>query len=378
MKRTHVKISHTLRRAALAALVPTLAACSGDEAGGAPAGGGPRMAGVTLATTDVAEVKRTRVEAGLPITGDLRPIESFDVRAQIEGDIVRVNAREGQTVRRGEVLATFEAAEQTSNTRSAEADVAAARSELSTAEWNLEQTRDLFREGAVPERDVRNAEQQVAAARARVAAAQARLQSSAVTLADTRVLAPMAGTVAMRQVSPGEHVARGATLFTLVRTDILELAAAVPARAANDIQPGQTVRFTAGGRTIDGLIARVSPTISPSSRSITVYVQVPNQNGALKGGTFASGRVLTRTLESALVIPTKALRYGADGSNTYVYEIENGTIARTPVTVGMVDDALGTAEIVSGLEEGDQVIVGNVGLLGEGMRAQIVGAETGR
>ena len=336
------------------------------------------MATVTLATTDVAVVKRTRVEAGLPITGDLRPIESFDVRAQIEGDIVRVNAREGQIVRRGEVLATFEAAEQTSNSRSAEADVAAARSELSTADWNLEQTRDLFREGAVPERDVRNAEQQVAAARARVAAAQARLQSSAVTLADTRVLAPMAGTVAMRQVSPGEHVARGATLFTLVRTDILELAAAVPARAANDIQPGQTVRFTAGGRTIDGRIARVSPTISPSSRSITVYVQVPNQNGALKGGTFASGRVLTRTLESALVIPTTALRYGADGSNTYVYEIENGTIARKPVTVGMVDEALGTAEIVSGLEEGDQVIVGNVGLLGEGMRAQIVGAETGR
>ena len=377
MKRTHVILLPSLRRAAFAALALTLAACSDDEASGAP-GSGARMATVTLATTDVAVVKRTRVEAGLPITGDLRPIESFDVRAQIEGDIIDVNAREGQIVRRGEVLATFEAAEQTSNTRSAEADVAAARSEQSTAQWNLEQTRDLFREGAVPERDVRNAEQQLAAANARVAAAQARLQSSSVTLADTRVRAPMAGTVAMRQVSPGEHVARGATLFTLVRTDILELAAAVPARAANDIEPGQTVRFTAGGRTIDGRIARVSPTISPSSRSITVYVQVPNQNGTLKGGTFASGRVLTRTLESALVIPTTALRYGADGSTAFVYEIENGVIARTPVTLGMVDDALGSAEVLSGLQEGDQVVVGNVGLLGEGMRAQVVGAETGR
>ena len=380
-------------RALAALLLVATVSCSGDDAPEGPrterppagaalaADGSARGArgnrSVSLAATDVATVVRRTVEAGLPVTGELRPIEVANVRARLEGDILTVHAREGQRVRRGELLAVFEAGDQTSLARSAEADVAAARTELSTAQWNLDQSRELFREGAIPKRDVKNAEQQVAAARARLAAADARLRATATEVRDTRVVAPFDGIVETRSVAPGEHVARGAQLFTVVRTDVLELAAAVPARSAGDLQPGQTVHFTADGRRFDGRIARVSPTISPQSRAITVFVQVPNANGALRGGTFASGRVISREARAALVVPTAAIRQAANTGAPFVWRIQGGTLERAEVALGLVDEAAGVAEVQQGLAENDQVVVGNVGLLGDGMSVQIVGERRG-
>jgi RND family efflux transporter MFP subunit len=191
---------------------------------------------------------------------------------------------------------------------------------------------------------------------------------------DTRVLAPTGGTIEERNVEAGEHVARGAAMFTLVRSDVLELAAAVPANRANNVMVNQTVRFTAAGAQFEGRVARVSPTINTATQSITVYVQVPNQGGRLKGGTFTTGRVISRAVAEALVVPTTALRQTEGTGTPYVYRLEGTTVAQVNVQLGIVDEAAGLAQIISGLAEGDRIIVGNVGTLGRGMQVQIVGA----
>lgn len=346
---------------------------AGGAAGAASAPGGARGGpSVVLAPTDVAPVARGTIERTIPVTGDLRPIETVDVKARLEGDLEQVYVREGQRVGQGQLLARFEASEQVSDRRSAEADREAARTELATAQWNLEQSEELFTQGAIPERDVRTARQQVSAARARVVAADSRLTSSASFVRDTRVLAPTTGTIARRGVEDGEHVARGATMFTLVRTDVLELAAALPARSANGVTPGQAVRFSADGASFEGRVARVSPTVDPVSRSVTVYVQVPNPGARLKGGTFASGRIVGGTRQGALLVPTAALRQG-EGGRPYVFVVANGKVEQKPVQLGFVDEGRGLAEALSGLAEGDQLIVGNVGTLGRGMPVTIVG-----
>jgi RND family efflux transporter MFP subunit len=358
------------------ALILVGAACS-SEADGAAAGpgGAPRPNSVTLAVTDLYVVQRQPIQAGWPITGNLEPLERVEVRARIEGDIDNVYVREGQHVTQGQLLARFRAVNEASDTRSAEADVTSARTDLATANWNLDQTRDLFKEGAVPERDVKTAEQEAAAAAARLAAAQARLSSSATTLTDTRVLAPLSGTIETRTVAPGEHVNRAAPLFTVVRTDVLELAATVPGRAADEVTTGQAVRFTAGGRQYEGRVARVSPTITPGSRSVTLYAQVPNANGFLKGGTFASGEVVIRTVDSAVVVPLTGVREMPDKSS-FVWRIRDGALERAVVSTGIRDETRGVAEITAGLAAGDQIVVGNVGTVGEGMKANVIGAET--
>jgi RND family efflux transporter MFP subunit len=343
--------------------------------GGAPGRPNPT---ITLAASDIATVRRDVIEEGIAITGDLRPIESVEVRARLEGDLVGVYVREGERVRAGQILARFESSEQESGHTSAEADRVAAQSELATAQWNLEQTTELYRAGAVAERDFKMAQQGVATARARLAAAQARLRATGSLVTDTRVLAPTTGIIASKLVENGEHVARGEGMFTLVRSDILELAAAVPARQANAVRVGQAVRFTADGRAFDGKVARVSPTVDPSTRSVTVFIQVPNASGAIKGGTFASGRVVSRSVASALVIPTAAVRQSPDGNKPFVYRIAERAIDIASVQLGVIDARAGTAEVLDGLTEGDRIIIGNVGSLGRGMQVIIVGEEAPR
>lgn len=351
------------------------------EAGAAPAGaqrGGRPGMSITLAATDVTTIERRPMERGIAITGDLLPIERIEIRARLEGNLTQVNVREGQRVSAGQVLARFESIEQESAYQSAEADRIAAQTDLQTAQWDLEQARELFREGAIPERDMRAAEQAAAAARARLAAAETRLRTASIALNDTRVTAPMSGMIEARHVAPGERVSRSAPLFTLVRSDVLELAAAVPAAQATGVRVGQTVRFNAANRTVIGRVARISPTVDPASRSVTVFVQVPNRDGSLRAGTFATGKLVLSTGE-ALVMPTSALRHRASGGAPFVYRISgSGELEQVDVRIGYVDEAAGQVEVLEGLQAGDRVVVGNVGTLGRGMRVQIVGGETRR
>jgi RND family efflux transporter MFP subunit len=166
-------------------------------------------------------------------------------------------------------------------------------------------------------------------------------------------------------------------MFTVVRSDVLELAAAVPARSANVVQIGQTVHFAADGRNVEGRVARVSPTIDPATRSLTVYAQIPNPGNRIKGGTFASGRVVSRVISGALRVPTAAIRQSQENGQPYVYRIVDRVIDVAQIQLGAVDDRSGVAEVLSGLSEGDRVVVGNVGTLGRGMQVQVVGGEAG-
>ncbi len=397
-------------RAILSALLVVAAACSGDSegaappAGGAPRsggagasaaaggqGGGPRAGGgapggpggrqspsITLAANDVITVAPGTIEDGVALTGDLRPIESVEVRSRIEGDLQSVLVREGQQVAAGQLLAQFESSEQESARLSAQADRSAAQADLSNATWTREQNASLFNAGAIAERDYKISEQAVSTARARLAASDARLRATGNQARDTRVLAPASGIIEKRLVEGGEHVSRGASLFTLVRNGTLELAAAVPSRQAAGVRVGQIVRFVADGHRFDGRVARLSPTIDPVTRALTVYAQVPNPGGLLRGGTFASGIVIARTLTNVVTVPLAAIRQSQDNGAPFVYRIDGKTVNTAPVQLGVVDDRQGIAQVTSGLEIGDKVIVGNVGILGRGMQVTMAGEQQRR
>jgi len=348
------------------------------EKGGPEGPGGRRAASIILAASDVMTVERASIEAGVAVSGDLKAIEEAVVRARLEGDLVGVYAREGDHVKEGQLLAHFEDSEQESNRTSAIADREAAQSDLETAKWNADQSEQLFKAGAIAERDLRTAQQTYAATRARLAAAEARVRATTSLLTDTRALAPTTGVVAKRSVENGEHVARGADMFTVVRSDILELAAAVPARQVSEIRVGQKVHFAAGGRNLDGRVARINPSIDPTNRSITVYTQVPNGAGDLKANSFATGRIVSRTVDGAVVIPTPAIRQAQGTDKPFVYRLDaNDALERAPVSVGIVDESQAVAEITEGLNPGDRIVVGNVGTLGAGMKVTIAGGGEG-
>lgn len=387
-------VSGIVRTIALLAATAAACACSKDADGLPPDGAAGQVGAkpaasagatttgrpspsITLAATDVATIAFSTIESGAALTGDLRPIETIDVRARIEGDLTNVYAREGQQVAAGQLLARFEADEQESSHKSAEADVAAARTDLANAQWTFEQDASLFKAGAIAERDYKNAEQAVSASRARLAATDARLRATSNQARDTRVVAPVTGIIDKRMVEGSAHVAKGAPLFTIVRNGTLELAAAVPTRRASEVRVGQIVHFVADAKQFDGRVARVSPSVDPTTRAITVYVEIPNPGGMLRGGTFATGRVVSRTLTQVLIVPTAALRQSQEDGKPFVYRLDGKTINVAPVQLGAVDERQGIAQVTEGLQAGDRVIVGNVGTLGRGMQATIAGEEKG-
>lgn len=349
---------------------------SGNAAAPGRGGRGPQT--LTLAASDISVVQPTTIEDVAAISGNLDPIETVAVRSRIEGDLELVAVREGDVVRAGQLLARFDAKEQESAARSAEADRVAARSDLANAEWNAEQSAQLFKAGAIAERDNKAAQQTVATMKARLAATDSRVRATSSVVRDTRVIAPTSGVVSKRDVENGEHVARGATMFTVVRNDMLELVAAVPARAAGVVRVGQPVRFVADGRTFGGRVARVSPTVDPTTRSVTVYVEVANPSGAIRGGTFATGQVVSRTVDNVLAIPQNAIHHSPDGTTQYAYRIANDAIEHATLRTGVTDDRLGLVEILEGLQAGDRIITGNVGNVGRGMRVSIAGGADGR
>jgi RND family efflux transporter MFP subunit len=271
-----------------------------------------------------------------------------------------VLVREGAAVSKGQVLARF-------RTVSLEPEAASAEAELVMRAADRERMRNLLAEGAVAERDVESAEAAWRAAQAGRAQAQRRL-------ADATVRAPVAGVIAERSVHSGDRVGDGDPMFRLVNTRELEFEATVPAEHAGAIARGAPVSLLVSGRpvVIEGRVARVNAAADPATRQIQVYVVVANPTGALVGGVFASGSIVTREAKAALAAPIAAVRTAGD--TTYVLLVENGALARRPVVVGLRDEARDRIEIASGVQEGDQVIVGPIEGLEVG-RPVILGAD---
>ncbi len=352
------------------------AATANTKSSSSAPGGSRGGRSIVLAAADIGAVERKDINSSIEVTGTLRPIDNIAIRARIEGPLDGVYVREGQHVSVGQLLARFESLSQQSSSASAQAGLVAAESELSTSTWNREQADELFKKGAIPERDFRAAQQEEKTAQARLSAAQALVRSTGLTERDTRVVAPVSGVIDTKAVEMGEHVSKGAVLFTIVRNTTLELAAAVPERNASLVRVGQKVQFASDGRSFTGIVARMSPTIDAANRTITIYVDIPNTTGALKGGAFATGKIVAQTVTNTLTIPFSALRQNADGSRYFVYRVVDGKVAETDISVGIVNDRDQIVQVTDGLAEADQVIVGNLGTLANGMQVQIIGRDS--
>jgi membrane fusion protein, multidrug efflux system len=358
--------------AAVAVLLLGVAACGGGEENGAEAAEAPAAAPeVVLGADDVARAELSRLASAVSLTGSLDPYQVVEVRAQVPGQVSNLRVDRGQAVSRGQVMAVIEAEGIRSQAAGARAGVAAAEAQLALARRQLESARTLYEAGAMSEIDFRGAQTQYEAAQAQLAAARAQAAGAGEQARRATVTAPISGEVSSRQVSEGEAVNPGQALFTVVNTEFLELAGQVPVNQAAQVRAGQPVEFSLAaypGRTFRGEVARVEPTADPATRQLGVYVRLPNRDRALVGGQFATGRILSGGETEAVVIPSAALRQ--QGEQTFVWAIEDGVVARRPVTLGSRDEARGVVAITGGLEAGQQVVVAP-GAIQEGTRVRV-------
>jgi len=185
------------------------------------------------------------------------------------------------------------------------------------------------------------------------------------------VRAPFSGIVSARPASIGDVVAPGTELFTIIDPSSMRLEASVPSDQVPQLRAGALVRFTIRGipGEFTGTIDRINPTADPVTRQVSCFVTLPNTKGQLIAGLFAEGRVDSETHEG-LLVPIAAV--DETGTRPLVTRVRDGVAERVQVELGIRQLDSEVVEVVSGLAEGDVVILGSARNLEPGTPVRIV------
>lgn len=298
------------------------------------------------------------IMTGPSISGTLEPDREAVLRAQVSGSVLQTYADQGQAVNAGAVLARLDATGIEDAYLSARSALVAARNSADVAAKDLDRNEKLLAAGAIAERDIDQSRRTSIAAQAALEDAKSRLASAEKAYRSTTVTAPFNGIVSERPVSAGDVVQPGTALFTVVDPSSMRLEASVPAEQLASIRIGVPVNFTVSGypgRQFMGRITRINPTADPTTRQVRIYVSIPNEGRSLVGGLFANGRMSTAT-KMGLVVPQSAV--DERGSIPSVMRVKQGKVEKVPVQVGLTDKASETIEILSGLQQGDTLLLG--------------------
>lgn len=349
---------------ALAVVIVRVAASSPEEA---PADAQP---------LPVLSVVLTRAEASVlpvqvPATGNVAAWQEASIGAGTDGlRLTEVRVNVGDAVRRGQVLATFDAALLDADVAEARAAVAVAEAEAQEAEANARRARALDGSGALSSQQIGQYLAAADTARARLDAARAAEQRHRVRLAHARVRAPGDGIITSRTATVGAVLPAGQELFRMIRDGRLEWRAAVAAADLDTLAPGQVVQLQVPGRPpIRGVLRMVAPDIDTQAHTGLVYVDLPHDS-AVRAGTFATGHVEVGEAP-ALTLPQSAVLL-RDGFH-YVMQLGPASnVVATKVAVGRrVGDRI---EITEGLAASEAVIASGLSFLSEGDTVRVVEA----
>lgn len=335
----------------------------------------------------------------LPITGELKPIQEVTLKSRIGGVVVVLAFDEGDYVKKGALIARIEAQNQNAQFRGSQAAVGVAEAQLQRAQADLERLkRDLARveqlnsQGAADQKTLDDTRSAVKLATVTVQSALAQLDQSRASrdlarnaVGETRYVAPISGVISRRGVSLHEYVdtMKNRDIVTIVDNSSMELVASVAADLASGLTKGAKVEFQVKSntvRTIDGEVSAVNPTVDPRTRTIRLRVRIPNPDGVLKGGMYATGYVTVGGERRAVGVPANALRQeaaldtGDDSGDdadkqSVLWRVKNGTAEKLVVRSGLSDGDL--VEIIDSVVEGDQIIVSSPASLKNGIAVQV-------
>ena len=327
---------------------------------------------VTLefAPGDLARVEPQPLARWLPVSGALQPVRQATVKAKVSGDVKQVTVREGETVQAGQALARIDTADLDAKLIERIGALESAKAQLAMAEKTRASNQMLLKQSFISQNAFDNSESSFRVAEGSVKSAEAQVQLAKNALRDAVAVSPLTGLVGKRHVQPGEKVAFDSPLVTVVDLKDMELQAAVPAVDVPEVTLGMPVELVIDGfgeRRFKGRVERINPATEPGTRSILVYVGIPNTDGALRGGMFATGRIALAASAPVPTLPATAIR--VEAGQAYVWLLEDGKLVKRMVATGARDDTAGRVEIRTALPAGAPILGARMDNLKEGAPA---------
>jgi RND family efflux transporter MFP subunit len=318
-------------------------------------------------TVTTAKPEQARLPLSLAANGNVAAWQEAVIGSESNGlRLTEVKVNVGDVVRKGEVLAAFDAAPVEADVAQARAAVQEAEANAAAARADAKRARALQSSGALSEQQITQYVTTERTAAARVASARATLAQQQLRLKYTQVVAPDAGLISARTATVGAVAGVGTEMFRMIRQGRLEWRAEVTAAELPRIRPGQkAVVQTAGGKDVHGRVRTVAPTVDAQSRVALVYVDLPptlSANAPLKAGMFASGQFALGE-SAALTVPQQAIAV-RDGFS-YVFRLNaDGRVSQLKVATGR---RLGDrVEVTGGLAPDALVVTSGAGFLNDG------------
>lgn len=351
--------SHKLVVPAFAALL-LLAGCGGGGESGMPQQGAPPVTVSAPLVQDVVDWDE--------FVGRFEAIDNVEVRPRASGYLQGVHFRDGEFVRKGQLLFTIDPRQAQAAVAQAAAQVAQARATLANAKTELARSQALAAQRAASQEEVEARQAAVRSGAAQLAAAEAGLRARRLDLGFTRVTAPISGRISERRVDPGNSVTADQTVLTTIVSEnplhfVFQGSEALLLKyQRNDagVRPGAPVRVKLSDETEfahAGKLDFIDNAIDAGAGTVRARAVIPNPNGFLKPGMFGNLRLESSQPYPAMLVPDTAVM--ADAARQIVYVVgKDGTVAAKPVQTGPLRGNLRV--IRSGIARDDRVIIGGI------------------
>jgi len=362
------------------------------------------VAGAGDVTAAVAVADRRAIANALTISGEFRPFQDVDVHAKVAGYIKVIYVDVGDHVKEGQTLAILEVPELAAQLAGADAGARRAAEEIGRAKGDLQRAQSTHaamhsaysrlndaaktRAGLVAQQELDDsqakdleAEAQVSSAKAALSAAQQELevaqanQKQVSALSDyTRITAPFAGVITNRYADTGALVAAGTStssqaipVVRIAQISVLRLVLAIPESLAGQIhlKDPVKVRVQALNEDIEGKVSRFADSLDMQTRTMETEIDCQNRDGRLLPGMYTDTQLLLSEKKNTLTIPLEAVvRNGEDA--TVLAVNSQDLLEERHVKLGVEDNS--RVEVLSGLTDGDRVVIGNRSQFHSGQR----------